>query len=111
MQLKGLGDQAAVVKQELRWFMPSPPPGGTGLLYCKDHSKNVKRRLSLIELLLPSLLNPKRCGKRQAMSRERHGLHTIALVTSCKFGCSCASLDFCDSFMDGLGHIVQVLGS
>lgn len=45
------------------------------------------------------------------MSRERHGLHTTALVTSCKFGCSCASLDFCDGFMDGLGHIVQVLGS
>lgn len=89
----------------------APTSWGTGLPYCKDHLKNVRRQLSLIELLLPSLLNPKRCGKRQAMSRERHGLHTIALVTSCKFGCSCASLDFCDSFMDGLGHIVQVLGS
>jgi len=45
------------------------------------------------------------------MSRERNGLHTTALVSSRRFGCSCASLDFCDSFMDGLGHIVQVLGS
>lgn len=42
---------------------------------------------------------------------SKTGLHITTLVSSCKFGCSCASLDFCDSLVDGLGHVVQVLGS
>lgn len=105
-------DHAAVSQTRPKAAHAAPdPPGGTGLPHCKGYFKKVKRQLSLIELPLPSLLNPKRYEKRQAMSRKRHGLCTTTLVTSCKFGCSCASLDFCDGFMDGLGHIVQVFGS